>query len=189
MSPNCSLDKESVDRCNLLIKKAQENEYDRFITIGWAYRNDCTIPIADVVKKYIIQNSQLDPKKVFSINLSRDTVGDAIFTLEFGIKYGVSELDVVTSCYHVRRVAIVFDKVINQRFKVKVFGAKIDSSVNKNIIANEKKSIEAFRNTFAYTDFSSFNSVYSTLVEKHPYYNGTVYPKLQRLKESSTISP
>ena len=178
MSKNCELDNESIERCELAIKLSTKFKYDKIITTGWAYRDDCIIPISDVVKRYLANSTSIDPGKIVAIASSRDTVGDAVFTLQYVIKNNVCELDVVTSNYHANRASLIFKKIINHRIPTKIFGSKTQSIVNNALLDHERNSISAFNKTFSDTDFTSFISIHKTLIEKHPFYNGEIFPKI-----------
>lgn len=178
MSENCELGVESVDRTNLAIDTFKAGNFRFLLTIGWAYRSDCETPISDVVRGYIINNTDIDSSSIVSLSDSRDTVGDAYFCLQFLQHKNIEELVVVTSDYHVRRTKMIFKKLCDDRLKVAVTGVKTVSMHDSNIIAHEEKSIEAFNKTFASTDFSKISSIYKALSNNHPFYNGEVYPKI-----------
>lgn len=139
MSENCYLGIESIARSKLAIEKFSSNDYDLLITIGWAYRVDCAIPIADVVKKYILKNSNIEKRYITSLTSSRDTVGDAYYCLDYFRDAPLSELHIITSDYHVERVKIIFKAIFNNRLKIKVFGAKTEVSNDSAVLQHEKK--------------------------------------------------
>jgi len=176
MSKNCVLNKESAARANLAIEKFTKENYELIITSGWAYRSDCSVPISDVVKKFILNNSKINHKSIVSLPSSRDTVGDAYYCFKYLQDKHINQLSVITSDYHVKRVEFIFKKLFNSSHKVIVFGAKTDK--NKRVLALEKKSIAAFKKTFSQTDFDDAKSIFLTLSTKHPFYNGEIYPKI-----------
>tara|TARA_B100000767_G_C19704793_1_gene510044 strand:+ start:746 stop:1291 length:546 start_codon:yes stop_codon:yes gene_type:complete len=178
MSKNCELDAESIARSQLAIERFVNNEYEFLITIGWAYRVDCDTPISNVVKDFIIENSDIDQDSVVSISSSRDTVGDAYYCLEYLLKLNLREIHIVTSDYHVRRVDLIFKKIFNNRFAVKIFGTHTDVTDDNRILLLEAQSADAFKRTFVQTDCSNINSIYRTLSKKHPFYNGEIHPKI-----------
>ena len=83
MSNTCELSSESIARCNLAFKLWSKEKFEFIVTLGWAYRKDCETPISDAVKTYILKNSQIKSESVISISSSRDTVGDAYYSLIF----------------------------------------------------------------------------------------------------------
>ena len=178
MSENCDLGVETISRCKLAIDKFSNDTYDNLITIGWAYRSDCTIPIADVVRRYILDHSKLDKISVVSLTSSRETVGDAFYCLDYFRDTSLTEIHIVTSDYHVERVNIIFKAIFNNRLKIKVFGAKTKANSDPAVLHHEKQSIEAFYKTFEGIDFLSKNSIYEALSTRHPFYNGDIYPKI-----------
>ena len=77
MTKDGILEVESEARSKLAIDKFSSKKYGCLITIGWAYRDDSTTPIANVVKKYIVEHSVIDEGSIICVTKSRDTVGDA----------------------------------------------------------------------------------------------------------------
>lgn len=179
MSKDCKLSIESKNRSKLAIKKFYQNRYKFLITLGWAYRKDCSESISDVIKNFIIKNSTIDPTSIISISSSRDTVGDAYFTLDYVRNFKITEIHVVTSDYHKKRVKIIFNKIFNKTLKVKIFNVQTNFKYNKTILTKEAQSINAFYKTFLKTNYSDKNSIFETLLNKHPYYNGKIFQKIE----------
>jgi uncharacterized SAM-binding protein YcdF (DUF218 family) len=151
------------------------NSKNFILTIGWDYRHDSNIPIAISMKDFLISKGIDNTKIHVDIN-SRDTVGDAIFSkINFYDKYLFEELHIVTSDYHTERTKFIFEKVIP--CKIKVYGSKTNNDPSKKIL--EKKSLEAFKDTFSDTNFKSNKSLIKTLINKHPFYNGLVHEKFK----------
>ena len=178
MSQNCDLGEESVARSKLAINHFSHGDYAFLMTLGWAYRRDCITPIANVVRDFILDNSSIRRSSVVSIPLSRDTVGDAYYCLDYVRRTSLSEVHVITSDYHVERTTLVFNKMLGSNRKVVIFGVKTKSHDNLKILKHEQQSIRAFLNTFDDVDFTSTRSIFNALATKHPYYNGEVYPKI-----------
>jgi len=180
MTKDCVLEVESVARANLAIEKFSTNEYDRLITTGWAYRDDCETAIADVVKKHILDNSSIKESSITSITKSRDTVGDAFYCLEFVNNMKITKLHVVTSDYHMNRTKIVFNHIFNNSVPIEVFGANTLFSADPSVANHENQSLHAFFQTFKGVDFASRKEIFTAMVENHPFYNGKVFAKVSR---------
>lgn len=178
MTENCELGIESEERCLFAINKFLSNKYEFLITMGWAYREDCKLPISNVVRNFLIENSDIDHRSIISLSLSRDTVGDAYYCLKYLQNSSINEIHIVTSDYHVNRTDIIFKKIFNNSLNIKVYGARTNSKDNKKKFMHEIQSLDAFNKTFALTNFSEINSIYNTLSKKHPFYNGEVYSKI-----------
>ncbi len=178
MSKDCDLEVESISRAELAIEKFSNKEYDSLITIGWAYRPDCTTPIAEVVKKYILDNSLIGESSIISLTRSRDTVGDAFCCLDFFCNVKLTKLHIVTSDYHVNRTSIIFNSIFNNSVPIKVFGASTNDSMDPSTLQHEQRSLEEFFQTFKGVDFSSKNEIFGAISEKHPFYNGEIYSKI-----------
>ncbi len=53
----------------------------RIMVMGWAYRDDTSISLAQGMKHYLIANHKLpDDETIITNEASRDTVGDAFFS-------------------------------------------------------------------------------------------------------------
>ena len=154
------------------------NEFDKLVTLGWDYRADCTTPIADVVSDYIISNSNIKQNSIIKIKKSRDTVGDALYCLDFFQDTKITKIVVITSDYHVDRTKFIFSNVFNKAVSIEVYGVKTTAILDSEILLHEQESVDAFCQTFKGVDFSSRSEMFSVLSEKHPFYNGTVYPKI-----------
>lgn len=178
MSKKCELGVESIARAELAIQKFSYNEFDRLVTLGWDYRTDCATPIADVVKDYIINKSDIDKNSIISITKSRDTVGDAFYCLDFFNDIKLKKIHVVTSDYHANRTSVIFNKIFNNTLSIEVYGVNTTASLDREILQHEQQSLEAFFQTFNEVDFSSRKEIFATLSKNHPYYNGKTYPKI-----------
>ena len=175
MTKDGILEVESEARAKLAIDKFSSNKYDCLITIGWAYRDDSTTPIANVVKKYIAEHSAIDEGSIISLTKSRDTVGDAFFCLEFFADLEITELHIITSDYHVKRTKIIFNSIFNSQVVVEVFGVSTLAGSDISIMQHEEQSLEAFSKTFKGVDFSSNKSISKAISTRHPFYNGEIY--------------
>lgn len=178
MSKNCTLSVESIARTDLAIKKNSSETYDLLITIGWAYRCDCITPIADVVRRYIVDHSSIDERLIKSLKKSRDTVGDAYFCLEFFSNLKITKLHVITSDYHVNRANIIFNSIFSDHLPIEVFGVKTEANNDISVLDHEQRSLEAFYKTFKGVDMASKNSIFKALASRHPFYNGEIYTKI-----------
>ena len=178
MSKNCELGEESVARANLAIKMFSCNEYDKLVTLGWDYRIDCDTPIAEVVSDYILKNSDIEKASIIAINESRDTVGDALYCLNFFRDSKLTKVVVVTSDYHVDRTRFIFNHVFNKAVSIEVYGVHTKANLDPKILLHEQQSLDAFCQTFKGVDFSTRSEMFTVLSERHPFYNGKVYPKI-----------
>lgn len=139
---------------------------DKIITLGWN-GNFKTQDIAYQVKYYIINNSSINKNSIISINKSKDTVGDAFFSREFIEKNYSSKknIHVISSDWHLMRVKYIFNNFFSN-YDIKYHGVKTD---NGNMIS-EKKSIEAFNNTFKNQNFKNLSELKICLYSNHPLY-------------------
>ena len=178
MSKDCKLGKESVARADMAIKIFSCEKYDKLVTLGWDYRADCDVPIAEVMRDYILKNSDIDKSLVMEVRESRDTVGDAVYCSEFFCSPVLKQIVVVTSDYHVKRTKFIFSRVFNNSVSIEVYGVETEANLDSEILMHEQKSLDAFCQTFDEVDFSSRHEIFSALSTRHPFYNGKLYPKI-----------
>ena len=137
MSKDCELGTESIARCMLAIERFANDKYDFLITMGWAYRVDCKTPISYVVRDFILANSEIDHQSIVTLSSSRDTVGDAYFCLEHLQNINLGEIHIVTSDYHQHRTTLIFNKIFNNKFNIKVFPTTLIYSKDQNLEFSE----------------------------------------------------
>ena len=178
MSKNCELGEESAARADMAIKIFSSDEYDKLVTLGWDYRVDCDVPIAEVVSDYILKNSNIKKSSVIAIRASRDTVGDAVFCLDFFRNLKMKKIVVITSDYHVDSTKFIFSRVFNNAVDIDVYGVYTKANLESEILLHEQQSLDTFCQTFNGVDFSSRREIFNALSERHPFYNGKTHPKI-----------
>ena len=180
MDKSGQLNKESCSRLDLAIDVFRKNKYSFMITCGWDYRDDSNIAIADAMKSYVINNSDISHKLVLTETNSRDTVGDAVFTkINIIKKKGLKNLLIVTSDHHVSRAHKIFSYIYGEQYIVKVIGVKTAPlSKIKELSEREDKSLNVFYKTFNGIKSGDDVLIYKRLCADHPYYNGDIYPKI-----------
>ena len=177
MDVNGALNFESAARAGRSVEFLIQQKVNNLVTCGWAYRTDSKINIADAFKDHIASKYNVLPGMVISEKNSRDTVGDAYFTkINLAKPRGWRRVCVVTSNYHVERSREIFCFIYGDEFRIDVIGA--DVPCNDEIIRNELKSMEAFRNTFAGVESGNDAMILDRLRNRHPFYNGEFYPQI-----------
>ena len=174
MDKSGQLNKESCSRLDLAIDVFRKNKYSFIITSGWDYRDDCNIAIADAMKSYVINNSDISHKLILTETNSRDTVGDAVFTkINIIKKNSFNNLLIVTSDYHVLRTHKIFSYIYGEQYIVKVIGSK--TTKKKELSELEDKSLNQFYKTFNGVKSGDDVLIYKRLRSDHPYYNGETF--------------
>ena len=173
------LNDESKDRADKAAKMFFSKKNIMIITSGWAYRKDTNITVADALRIYLNRVHSIPINKIYCQHNSRDTVGDALFS-HFYVKknFPTSKIIVITSDYHVERTKKIFEFVYGKTYIIEVVG--VETSIDKKNIykLSEKKSLEAFIQTFKNIKAGDISNISERLSEKHPYYNGEKYAKL-----------
>lgn len=185
MNERGGLNAETAARVDLAAQIENNQESNLILLCGWPYRPDSDIAIADAMKAHLLTMHPALLEKSRCQKLSRDTVGDAVFSRIFlDTLTGRQEsylVNVVTSDYHVNRSREIFEFVFPQSCSVTVSGVagfqRVDSA------AKEAKSIFAFRNTFKNAQPGDLGSIFCALRNDHPFYNGTIYPRIKSLND------
>jgi uncharacterized SAM-binding protein YcdF (DUF218 family) len=160
MSKSCELGNESVARADMAIKIFSSDQYDKLVTLGWDYRADCDVPIADVMRDYLLKNSDIDDSLITPVRESRDTVGDAIYCLDYFRSSKLNKMVVVTSDYHVERTKFIFNRVFNNSVSIEVYGVETEANLDSEILIHEQQSLDAFCQTFDRVDLSSRHEIF-----------------------------
>jgi hypothetical protein len=179
MSSSGTPNDETISRIKKAVELEAYSPSSMLILCGWAYRQDSEITIADSMYSYIEENHHELRNKSRCQRLSRDTVGDAIFTRLYLSQYeqaGRLRLRVVTSEYHLARTSEIFRFVFGADCTIECVGAVARAA--RGASANEADSIAAFRKTFLNVTPGDINAQYVKLRFNHPYYNGQVFPKI-----------
>lgn len=179
MNKEGELNNESSARMNLAIEAFHENQVPYIVTCGWAYRTDSPVAIANAMRNYAIRMGNINTESIMTEIKSRDTVGDAIFTKKnMALKRGWNNILVVTSDYHISRTQIIFNYIYGNHFNIEAKGA-ITTTTNEQL-KNENSSLMAFYDTFEGIEAGDDALIHQRLYEKHPFYNGVVYPKISK---------
>lgn len=177
MSRQGDLNKETQSRVDLAVAALKSGCAPLLVTCGWAYREDSDIRIADAMRSYAIEQHAVNESLVIVETESRDTVGDAIFTkLNLAVQKDWSSVLIVTSNYHAERTRAIFSFVYGTNCHIDVAGAVCE--YQENLQKNEAASMSAFLSTFEGVPSGEDLAIYARLRERHPFYNGQVYPQI-----------
>ncbi len=120
------------------------------------------------MKNIILENNILE-SEVLMEKISKDTVGDAVFSkLLLALPKKWKSLAVVSSNFHIPRVRNIFNFVYGQSFKINYFGAQ--SNGNVDFSEHEKNSLEIFRKDFKGVAPGDNPRILERLFERHDFY-------------------
>ena len=141
---------------------------DILITLGWN-GNYNTLPISDLVKEYINTN-YLVKKNIVSLPYSKDTVGDAFFSLKYVLDNCLNNYKkiVVTSSWHIERTKLIFNFFFNNDKLMSFLATNENSNLFKS---SEKKSTKTFINMFENLKHKKLSIIENHLLNKHPLYS------------------
>ncbi|MEH6632288.1 MAG: YdcF family protein [Halopseudomonas aestusnigri] len=163
-----------VDRACQLHKLGQA---EKILLMGWDYREDTDLCVSDAMNAYLQKQYIINPSDVYVDRISRDSVGDAIFSrLNFSHVIGNQAICVVTSDYHQFRTRKIFNFVYGSEKKIDVIG--VETGRENEMAETENASLIAFDKTFENVPAGKIDLIFQTIIEKHPYYNGEVYSKI-----------
>ena len=143
-SPNSSLgilsniSKSRLDYCKAIFKEGNVV----LCTGGWGEQfNTSNRAHALYAKEYLISKG-LSEKDFLDIALSSNTVDDAVKIKPIILKLKSINLTIITSDYHLKRVQLIFNQVLNS-YKMKFIG--VESNLEKEkfdlLLQHEKKAI------------------------------------------------
>ncbi len=173
------LAKKSKQRASLAAKiyKAQHIK-PIILVLGWNYRKDCNITLAESFKNYLVKNLLIPHNKIYKDRRPRDTIGEAIFSfLKIKKLKKIKDVCIVTHKSHLKRAKFIFDFIYNGKFNVSF--ECVDEIVTKNTQLNENKSLNKFKKTFKCIKRGDINEVLQIIVKNHPNYNGENYKKFR----------
>jgi len=171
------LNYESTARMDKGIEAYRHKEAPLLVTCGWAYRKDSGLPIANAMRLYAVNTHNIPPMDIIAETISRDTVGDAVLTKRtLAVPKAWTHLLVVTSNYHVMRTREIFAFIYGPRYVIDVRGAP--TSDTAQLRNSEQASTDAFRSTFQDVVPGDDEAILNRLRDRHPFYNGMVYPRL-----------
>lgn len=148
---------------------------DYIFFIGWDYREDSSLAIADAMHGH---KPGLPEARVLINRLSRDTVGDAILSRrDLEALFLAYRLTVVSSGYHITRVAHVFGRVYGPEMPVDF--AASEAAETPELAVSEAASVAAFDKSFEGIQSGDLAGFTERLLAVHPFYNGAVHPLLQ----------
>jgi hypothetical protein len=177
MDADGNLNDETRARVDAAIEVIETGQAPLLVTCGWAYRDDSDIRIADAMRRYAVERRHIDASRVVAETTSRDTVGDAVFTRRnLSATFGGPRILVATSRYHAARTLEIFTFVYGSSFHIDVVGAGDPATAAQ--LASEARSLDAFRATFSGVTRGDTDAIFERLRERHPFYNGDVYPKV-----------
>lgn len=185
MDENGVLDNETSARVALAFQIDDELVSSAVILCGWDYRADSDITIAEAMRCHVESSRPDLMDKLLIQPLSRDTVGDAFFSrllLQYICNASEPYIVVVTSNYHVKRTASIFEFIFNgYASRIHVQGCEVVGG-NSSRQLSEAQSTAAFLKTFSGIDPGDMNAIHRAMAVGHPFYNGSVYPLISSIE-------
>lgn len=149
-SPDGTLTDIAKSRLNFCAKLYTEGDLV-LCTGGWGdHFNTSKSPHAEYSKAYLLKKG-IDETHFLDFALSANTVDDAIKIKPIIEKIGVEHFTVITSDYHLERVKLIFNEILNT-FNIEFIGVKsnFEKSVYSKLVAHEKKAIQAIKENGLY---------------------------------------
>ena len=169
ITDSCDLSYDSKRRIDLACKVFKDCKGDTLITTGWKYRKNMTNSLAKMMADRAIKINNIPKSKIILENLSRDTVGEAVFIRKILKSLRIYRMKVVTSDWHLERAKEIFDFVFyDEPFSIEFKTIKGTKKSLQREISNT--SIELFRKTFCSLQERSLESIYNRMITSHKLY-------------------
>lgn len=149
-SPSGELSDISLSRLNDCINRYQKGNYI-LCTGGWgAHFNTSKSSHAALAKQYLIEKGILE-EDFLDFALSGNTVEDAVKIKPIISKLEKYKLTIITSDYHLNRVKIIFNKIL-ENYTMDFIGVESDLDQEKYnaLIQHEKNAINAIEQNGLY---------------------------------------
>lgn len=168
------INEETISRIRLACDLWNKRIAPLLVTSGWSPVS--TITLAEAMKSYAVTHYNIPANAIIPEPSSRDTVGDALFTKRKLAKaQNWRSVIVVTSAYHAERSQQIFSFVYGYPVPV----APAPSAISAELAASETRSIEAFLKTFSGIKPGDDEAICKRLAQRHPFYNGEIYPAIE----------
>ena len=104
-----SLRKEAKGRCDVAYESAMRYPNSLiFVTGGATASKNKTATEGGQMKDYLVKVKGLDANRIITETRAKNTVQNAVYTIEKLIEYNIKTITVITSDYHLRRGSILF---------------------------------------------------------------------------------
>jgi uncharacterized SAM-binding protein YcdF (DUF218 family) len=173
MDAGGTLNAETRGRLEIGCAEAHRLNAARTLCMGWAYRPDSDLPIAQAMRDHarahalpMAERLEVDPR-------SRDTVGDAILSRRRLSPAPGTPVIVATSDYHAARTTMIFARVWGPAHPLRIAAAPTD---RPDRTETERPSIDAFLRTFDGIPTGDLDAFLRRLLTAHPFYDGRAFP-------------
>jgi len=142
-SPSGKLSDISISRLNYCIKRYQKGNL-LLCTGGWGeHFNTSKNSHSTFAKQYLIEKGLLE-EDFLDFALSKNTVDDAVKIKPIISKLGKIKLIIITSDYHLDRVKIIFNKIL-ENYTMDFIGVEsnLEQEEYNELMLHEKKSINS----------------------------------------------
>jgi len=149
-SPSGELSDISISRLNDCVNRYQKGDFI-LCTGGWgAHFNISKSSHAALAKQYLIEKGILE-EDFLEFALSGNTVDDAVKIKPIISKLEKSKLTIITSDYHLNRVKIIFNKIL-EHYTMDFIGVEssLDQEEYNALMQHEKNAINAIEQNGLY---------------------------------------
>jgi hypothetical protein len=174
LNPDCSPTSQIKERVDLAVKLFLRGETATLTMPGGYATKGVPCTHSEAMRRYAIEKG-MDDSRIYSENLSLDTVGEAIFT-KLGVVFPnkLESIIAVSHDYHIPRLKEIYQFVYGNQFDLRF--EKVDSGLAKDpvTLSKEEKSLKAFSETFRGISSAKDDAILRRLFEAHPLYIGRV---------------
>ena len=133
-------------RIDVFLKKCKKG--DKVILSGGKSNSSQKHTQAFIMKKYIKNHTDIEDKNILLENKSKTTVDNIFFTFKLLEKHNISNVSIITSTWHLKRVKMIVKYFSERKMKITYLGARKlrpNNPREEKLIHMEKKYMEDFK--------------------------------------------
>ena len=136
LSNNLNLTNEYKRRIHKSYKILKKTNSKYMVFTGGILENRSILPLSEHAYIYLKKNFSVKNIDILKESKSRDTIGDAIFSLKKIEHKKISVVHIITSDWHITRTKRIFKKIYGHRYQIKFYKTEGFKKYANNEIKN-----------------------------------------------------
>ena len=167
------LSTDSIIRLEKSFELFNSHSCKNFITTGWKYKKELTIPLSKIMAEYALNNFSIHEAAIHEEPLAKDTIGEAYFVKRNFLQSNsdIKKLIVVTSDWHLKRAKEIFEFIFGENEDPKLYFYEVSGDDACRIKESSNSSILQFREMTKLCKKGNLDDIYSKMLQHHHLYN------------------